>query len=58
MDDTSGVDVFETTLRTRVLASGYCAVNQAPHQYLIEEVLDELLLKRSGCEETVKIRSE
>jgi hypothetical protein len=25
------------------------------HKYLIEKVLDELLLQRSGCEESVQI---
>lgn len=28
------------------------------HQYLIQEVLDELLLKRPRCKKAVQVRSE
>lgn len=56
MYDTSGVDVFQSTLSESavVLELG----NFATHQNLVEKVLDELLLQRSGGEQAMEIGSE
>lgn len=54
MDDTGGMHVFQATLGTRLnLGAKKQKGVTRTHQYLVEEVLDELLLKRTRGEETV-----
>jgi hypothetical protein len=56
VDDTSGVNIFQSTLSTLVGHSACCIF--ATYQNLVKEVLDELLLQRPGGEQTVEIGSE
>ena len=56
MDNTGGVNVFQSTLIRSAKSSQMCT--DATHQNLIEEVLDELLLEGAGCKEAVKIGSK
>ena len=57
VDDTCGVDVFQTTLR-RLDCAIVAQRRFKAHQNLVQEVLDELLLEGTRSEETVQIGSE
>jgi hypothetical protein len=57
VDNTSRVHIFQSTLSK---SASHIRFFQrfATNQYLIEEVLDELLLQRSGGEQAVEIGPE
>lgn len=61
MNDTGRVNILETALymigQSKLLGERM-RLPQGSYQNLIEEVLDELLLKRSRCEQSVEIGSQ
>lgn len=57
VNDTSGVNIFQTTLSRKLAEIREGGVSVA-YQDLVEEVLDKLLLQRPGGEQTVKISSK
>jgi hypothetical protein len=56
MYDTSRMHIFESSLQRSSEKSGRSGIRT--NQHLVEEVLDELLLQWTGCEESMEIRSE
>ena len=54
VDDARRVNVFQTSLLPLAQRNG-SRVETRSHQYLVEEVLNELLLKGAGGEETVEV---
>lgn len=58
VDDTSRVDVFQSSLETRSVMFLYAEQLGRTHQNLVEEVLDELLLERSRGQEAVEIGAQ
>lgn len=57
MHDAGRVYIFKTALENGMRRRAREWERDA-HQYLVEEILDKLLLERSGGEKTVEIRSE
>ena len=58
MHDASRVNVFQPSLFTNQISYNVSDETIGLYQYLVEEVLDELLLKGSGGEEAMQIGSE
>jgi len=56
VDDTCRVDIFQAALLSVSLRLG--VTWDGIYEDLVEEVLDELLLERSGCEQSVEISAE
>jgi hypothetical protein len=57
VDNTSRVHIFQSTLLKSASRIKFVP-RFATNQYLIKEVLDELLLQRSGGEQAVEIGAE
>lgn len=58
VDDTGGVDVFEAALDLELVNAVVFVRSWVTYHDLVQEVLDELLLKRPRSEKSVKIGSE